>query len=132
MALGKPLTGLRTDVRERADWCLEVAAYYGVPVTVTSVYRTRAQQEELYENFQACKAAGSYPSAKSYGPGLSCKYPANRPGDSAHEYGLAWDSWVPDDYRAGWRYVRELAGFRVPANDEVHAERPGWREYALA
>ena len=60
---------------------------------------------------------------------MTCKYPANQPGDSAHNYGLAWDSYVPEEEMPLWVRIREYCGFAVPVNDEVHAELPDWREY---
>lgn len=79
-----------------------------VPVT-TSTGRSIAEQEALYAQ-------------RDTNP-----YPVNRPGDSAHQYGLAVDSDVPDAQQPIWRAVREYFGFRVPSNDEVHGEVPGWR-----
>lgn len=124
MASGRlKLSGLDPTVREYADWCLRIADYYGVPVTVTSGFRSWEHQQRLYTNYLQCLQAGRM------GKSPDCKYPANAPGDSAHNWGLAWDSWVPDEYMPWWVYVREYAGFRVPSNDRIHAEVPNWREY---
>lgn len=82
----------------------------GLAPTITSGRRTNAEQQALYEQ-------------RDTNP-----YPVNRPGDSAHEFGLAFDSWVPDEYFPLWREVREYVGLRVPDNDRVHAEWPGWRD----
>lgn len=120
--------GLHPDLRARAEWCLKVASQAGIPVTVTSVKRTWANQVKLYENFQQCRRRGLYPSAASLSPGMSCKYPANPPGESAHEFGLAWDSWVPATHQDDWDAIRRYAGFRVPENDRIHAELPNWRD----
>lgn len=117
------LSGLNRHVREAADWCLAWADYYGVPVTVTSGFRSWADQERLYRNYQQCLASGSM------GKTPDCQFPANAPGDSAHNFGLAWDSDVPEYARPWWRAIREYAGFRVPAHDRVHAEVPNWRTY---
>lgn len=117
------LNGLNPSVRELADWCLQVAEYYGIPVTVTSGYRSWADQERLWTNYQQCLLTGSY------GVTPDCRYPANRPGDSAHNYGLAWDSSVPADWQAAWDYIRRYAGFEVLENDRVHAQVPEWRKY---
>jgi len=117
------LAGLHPVVREAADYALALADYYGVPVTVTSGYRSWEDQQKLRTNYEQCVAEGRYPS------GPDCKYPANRPGDSAHNWGLGWDSWVPDQYRPAWTYIRQVIGFRVPENDWIHAEYPGWRDY---
>jgi hypothetical protein len=92
---------------------LDYAQKFGVPVTVTSSYRSIEQQRKLYA---AYKAGNS-------------RFPANPPGYSGHNYGLAWDSVVPDPYREWWGRVREAFGFRVPANDWIHAEVPNWQRY---
>lgn len=117
------LAGLDREVRAAAEWCLEWAEYYGVPVTVTSGHRSWAAQEKLYRNYQQCLATGQY------GRTPDCQYPANAPGDSAHNYGWAFDSWTPPQYRQWWSYLRQYAGFRVPSNDWIHAEVPNWRQY---
>lgn len=106
------LAGLQDWVRPYAEWCLTVADFYGVPVTVTSTYRSWAEQAEL---------------RKRYEQGRS-RWPANRPGDSAHNYGLAWDSTVDPAYQDWWDMVRRRAGFEVLSNDLIHAQVPGWRE----
>lgn len=100
------LGGLREDVRQAAQWCIEVAAYYGVPVTVTSTLRSRQEQATLYSRYLAGRS----------------NFPAAPPGTSKHEAGLAWDSWVPPEYRDWWIQVRRYAGFRVPEDDWIHAE----------
>lgn len=106
------LRGLHPTLIPYAEWCLDVAAYYGVPVEVTSVYRTWKEQAELRRAYEEGRSA----------------FPANRPGDSAHEYGLAWDSWVPQPYRAWWIEVRRAAGWEVFTSDWIHAQVPRWRE----
>lgn len=113
------------------------AEQYGLVITVTSVRRDPAKQAALRANFDECVRRGLYPSAVSLSPGMSCKYPANRPGDSSHEWGLSFDSTISDpkarftqaELDQFWRAVREAFGFRVPDNDKVHAEVPGWREF---
>lgn len=107
------LRGLNPVVRVHAQWCLDVANHYGVPVTVTSGVRSRQKQQYLYDQWKAGKS----------------KWPANPPGQSAHEYKLAWDSTVPEPYWAWWNMVRRAAGFRVPDHDRIHAEVPNWRQY---
>lgn len=95
------VTGGYVDVRGRIQG--------GTLPVVTSTYRSAEQQGELYAK-------------RDTNP-----YPVNRPGDSAHQYGLAFDSDVPDAQQPLWRAVRQFVGFRVPDNDEVHAELPNWR-----
>lgn len=95
------LTGGHQDARGRVVG--------GIEPTITSGYRSEAKQAELYKN-------------RHTNP-----YPVNRPGDSAHNYRLAFDSDVPDAYMPLWIAVRRAVGFTVPDNDEVHAEYPNWR-----
>lgn len=108
------LTGLHPVVRQYAQYCLDWAKQNGVPVTVTSARRSREQQAKLYRDWLAGRS----------------KFPANPPGFSGHEYGLAWDSWVAPEYRDWWKQVREAVGFRVPPNDWIHAEVPDWQDWA--
>lgn len=106
------LTGLHPQVRQRAQLALDWANKAGVSVTVTSTRRSAREQGQLYTN---------------YLNGTS-RFPANPPGYSAHQYGLAWDSVVAEPYVAWWGTVREAFGFRVPPNDWIHAEVPNWQE----
>ena len=117
------LRGLHPFLRQPAEDALKWANAYGVVPRVTSVLRTWAQQDSLYKRHQDCKARNRYP----WYPG--CEYPANPPGWSGHQYGLAWDSTVPSHARGWWRDVREAYGFRVPANDVIHAEHPDTERY---
>lgn len=118
------LSGLHPDVRAAAQWALDVADYYGVSVTVTSGHRTWEEQTRLRARYEKCLREGRFPDT-------DCPYPANRPGDSAHNWGLAFDSVIPDDNPSWaqdwWDWLRNQIGFRVPANDRIHAEVPGWR-----
>lgn len=108
------LRGLNVHVRRAAQSCLdEFRRQYGFSPTITSTKRTMAQQLKLYRRWLA---------------GLS-PWPANPPGQSGHQYGLAWDSWVPDQYMAAWTAIRKAAGFHVPVNDVIHAEVPSWGLY---
>ena len=124
MASGRArLGGLDRSIKGAAEWALGWADFYGVPVSVTSGRRSMASQARLRRKFEACVAAGRFPSAPD------CKFPANRPGDSAHNFGLAFDSVVPDRFMPWWVHVRRLAGFRVPDGDLPHAELPNWRDF---
>lgn len=107
------LSGLHGALRPYAEYAIQVANAYGLRPYVTSTYRTFDEQARLYSRYRA---------------GLS-KYPANRPGDSAHNFGLAFDSWVPDQEMDLWTQIREAIGWRVPRNDLVHSELPNWRTY---
>jgi hypothetical protein len=123
------LRGLEPSLRANAEVALLIADRYGLKPVITSVVRNMSEQAKLRANFNDCVTRGLFPSAASLAPGMSCKYPANQPGDSAHNYGLAWDSWVPDEQMDLWKRIREYCGFRVPDNDLVHAELADWRNY---
>lgn len=124
MAEGRlKLSGLHPEVRAAAQWALDVANYYDVPVTVTSGFRSWEEQARLRRNYEQCLATGQM------GKTPDCRFPANRPGDSAHNFGLAWDSVVPTWAQAWWDMVREYAGFEVLSNDRIHAQVPNWRQY---
>jgi hypothetical protein len=107
------LAGLHPEVKAAAEWCLKWADHYQVPVTVTSGFRSWIDQDRLYRKYLAGES----------------RFPANPPGTSAHNYGLAWDSWTPPEYREWWEYVRRMAGFDIPSNDWIHAAVPNWRAY---
>lgn len=126
MSLAK-LAGLHPLVRDAAETALAWAKWYGLTVTVTSGLRTLQEQTALRQRYERCLARGEriYPG----NPNPECRYPANRPGDSSHNFGLAWDSDVPDHQQWAWNYLRRYAGFHVPDNDPVHAEVPNWRNY---
>lgn len=121
MSYAADIAGLHPALKPYAEYALQIANLNGIKPTVTSVARTWADQAKLY---------AKYISGQS-------KYPANVPGDSAHqprtiqgqEGALAFDSVVPDDQLATWIAIRRYVGFRVPANDLIHAELPDWRGY---
>jgi len=107
------LRGLARGVREAAEVSLELARYFDVPVTVTSTFRPLAEQRRLRQLWEA---------------GLS-PWPANQPGDSAHNFGWAFDSVTSPSRRPDWDLIREWSGFHVPTNDRIHAEVPNWRRF---
>ncbi len=113
------LRGLHPLVRERAELVLQWANRFGVRPVVTSGFRSWQDQAELRRKFVNGES----------------RFPANIPGDSAHNFGLAFDSVLPDRLRGNplaedwWERVREFYGFNVPANDSIHAEVPGWRRF---
>lgn len=114
MATGRERLGrLHPDVREAARWALSWADFYDVPVTVTSGFRSLSKQRALRRDWEAGRS----------------RFPANRAGDSSHNFGLAWDSTVPPWAQAWWTHVRELAGFEVLPNDIIHAQVPNWRNF---
>lgn len=107
------LRGLEPWVRGPAQFALNIAAANRIPVTVTSVRRTFAEQTVLRRKWEQGKS----------------RFPANRPGESSHNFGLAFDSWVAERDRQAWEAIREWVGFRVPSNDWIHGEVPGWRQF---
>lgn len=117
------LRGLHPFLRQPAEEAFAWAHAYGVAPRVTSVLRTWSEQTELHNRHLECKRQGRYP----YWPG--CEYPANPPGWSGHQYGLAFDSTVPGNYEGWWSQVREAFGFRVPPHDQIHAEHPETERY---
>ena len=116
------LRGLHPLVRERAEIALEWANQNGVRPLVTSGFRSWTEQAALHEKFLRGES----------------RFPANRPGDSAHNFGFAFDSALHDPRFAQarldswWKAVREAVGFEVPSNDEIHAQVPGWRRFRPA
>ena len=107
------LRGLDARVRPLAEAAYLYALERGLKPVVTSVFRSYTEQKALRE---------------SYERGLS-RFPANRPGDSAHNYGLAFDSVVSPDQEQLWTAIRISFGWHVPANDVIHAEVPSWRDW---
>jgi type II secretory pathway pseudopilin PulG len=126
------LRGLHASLRPYAESLVDEARKAGLAVEVTSVFRSLAQQARLRSNYESCLRLGVFPSSTSLASGLSCAYPANRPGDSGHNYGLAWDSWVPQEQMTDWIEWRREQGWTVPDNDPIHAEYPNWRQYVQA
>lgn len=117
------LRGLHPAVRDHAELALSWGSALGLDPVVLSAFRSLEEQGRLRRRFVAGQTT----------------IPANRPGDSAHNFGLGWDS-KPRvktvqlgsstfDAGAVWKIVRELAGFRVPEKDVNHAEVPGWRRF---
>lgn len=89
-----------------AEWLVWAAPYAGArTVRVTSVYRSRAQQQQLYNRFLAGRSA----------------YPVAPPGRSWHGYRRAWDM-VTEPYSALYTlgaWWRELGGTWGPS-DPIH------------
>ena len=70
------LVRLRSPIRPAAEWLLQLGKQWGGPgLRVTSVLRSWAEQDQLYNRFKR---------------GLS-KLPVAPPGHSLHQYGLAFD-----------------------------------------
>ena len=99
-------------VRDAAIRALRRAQEAGIPVTITSGYRDLDTQEKLRKEWMAGRS----------------QWPANRPGESAHNYALAFDSSVHPRYQSQWNKIRREEGFIIPPNDRIHAEYPQWRK----
>jgi hypothetical protein len=104
---------MHTELRPYAEYAHQLAEQYGISPVVTSVFRTWEDQTRLRARYEAGKS----------------KYPANRPGDSSHNYGFSWDSWVRDSDMPLWVAIRRHVGWQVPENDLIHAQLPNWRAY---
>jgi len=100
-------------LRAYADYAVRWANANGIKPVITSVYRSWAEQERLRARYLAGQS----------------KWPANRPGDSAHNYGWAFDSWVPEAQMPVWAAIRRAIGWDVPDHDIIHAGLPSWRQY---
>ncbi len=107
------LRGLAPSVRSHAEYTLEWARYYGIEVLITSSYRSWNEQQALYTKWLEGRS----------------RWPAAPPGRSAHNWGLAFDSYVEPHHQAAWDWLRRALGWHVPVNDEIHAAVPGWRQY---
>jgi len=107
------LAGMDSRVRPYAEWAHDIANYYGISPTITSTFRSWEDQTRLRARWES---------------GLS-RWPANRPGDSAHNYGWAWDSVVQPHEQDLWNQIRTYVGFEVLPNDIIHAQVPSWRDY---
>ena len=107
------LRGMHSQLRPAAEYAMTIARHNGLNPIVTSVYRGWAEQQRLRSRWERGES----------------KWPANRPGDSAHNYGFAFDSWVPDAQMPMWDAIRKYVGWEVPQNDIIHAGLPNWRQY---
>lgn len=104
--MGASLRELHPAVRPLAEAFVKAVEDADIAVTITSVVRSRADQERLYERARA---------------GLQ-HYPVAHPGESLHECGLAWDMVLdPPEYTTVGE-VWESLGFRWGGRfrDRVH------------
>jgi len=107
------LKGLDSRLYPYAQWAVDIARYYGIDPTITSTFRSWEEQTILRQRYERGESL----------------FPANRPGDSAHNYGWAWDSVVPEPDQGLWDAIRRYVGFEVLPNDIIHAQLPDWRSY---
>lgn len=122
------ITDLLPPVKALMDLTVQVGKAFGLTPTVTSTFRSIAKQQQLRAAYESCLAQGQI--IRPSNADANCRYPANRPGDSAHNFGLAWDSSVPDGQWDLWNAIRSALGWTLDPNDRVHAEVPGWRSIA--
>lgn len=93
----------------------------GRRVVLTSAHRSSQKQSRLREDYESGRS----------------KVPANRPGDSAHEYGLALDfDIVGAPYRGNrdlwqrfWAQARGQGFHVIGPRDPYHVEVPNWRAF---
>lgn len=103
--------GIDPRLRAHAEATVAYAAKFGIVPNIVSVRRNAGEQAKLYANYQA---------------GLS-RWPAEPPGESAHQYGVAWDSTVKPEHQETWNAIRRAFGWIVPPQDIPHAHYPNWR-----
>jgi LAS superfamily LD-carboxypeptidase LdcB len=108
------LATLHPQLRPYAELLVRVAELNGLRVSVNSTLRTRAQQAILYQRYLEAQRTGAR--------GV---LPANPPGTSDHELGLAFDLTVNGDYRSAAQAAlgslwRSWGGVWAGAADPVH------------
>lgn len=99
MTTSKSLDGVNTELRQRVELLLKAlpTAY------VSSAYRSKAEQQRLYDGWVA---------------GLPGFAPANRPGTSQHELGLAVDVACPYELNLKRATLGALYGLYTPHSTE--------------
>jgi len=107
------LRGLDSRLRPYAEYAVQLANQYGISPTITSTFRSWEEQQRLRSRWERGES----------------RFPANRPGDSAHNFGWAWDSVVPAGEQALWNAIRRYVGWEVLENDLIHAQLPDWRRF---
>jgi predicted amidohydrolase YtcJ len=103
--------GMDERLRHHAEATVSYAEKFGIVPVIISVRRNYAEQAKLYSNYRAGKS----------------KWPANPPGQSAHQYGVAFDATVKPEHQEAWNYIRRGFGWRVHETDPPHAEYPDWQ-----
>jgi len=104
------LSNLQPWLQPYARWLVSVAPLLGArSVRITSVVRSRARQQQLYNRFLAGRA----------------QFPAAPPGRSMHEYALAWDMVTePFSVLPSLGALWNRAGGRWHASDKIHFSLP--------
>ena|SRR5713101_2807102 len=104
------LLSLDPDLRDAAQSLLDAAGAAGLLPKITSTLRSHSEQRRLYSRFLAG----------------STGYPVAPPGQSAHEYGWAFDMVVsPLEALADVGYTWQQWGGGWSPSDAVHFELPG-------
>lgn len=97
--------GMQPWLAPYAGWLLEVLERNGRAYTITSVYRSRQKQQQLYDRWLA---------------GLS-PYPAAPPGRSMHELGRAMDITSDEDtLRQAGELWQRMGGTWGSSRDPIH------------
>src|SRR6266852_6596888 len=109
------LDALDADLRDAASALVDAAGAAGLQPRITSTLRSHSEQRRLYARFVAGQAG----------------FPVALPGQSAHEYGYAFDLVVsPMDALADVGYTWQQWGGGWNPSDAVHFELPGATERA--
>ena len=109
------ISDLVEELQGPANDLVLAAGRAGLVPRVTSTIRTNSEQRRLYSRFLAGQAG----------------YPVAPPGQSAHEYGLAFDMVVsPMEALADVGYTWRQWGGGWNPTDAVHFELPGASEWA--
>ena len=113
--MGGSLTDLVPELASFARDLVDAAGRAGLQPRITSTIRSHSEQRRLYNRFLAGQAG----------------YPVAPPGQSAHEYGLAFDMVVsPMEALADVGFTWQQWGGRWNGSDAVHFELPGATNWA--
>jgi hypothetical protein len=113
--MGGSINDLVPELQPWASDLLLAAGRAGLHPRITSTVRTHSEQRRLYNRFLAGEAG----------------YPVAPPGQSSHEYGLAFDMVVtPMAALADVGYTWQQWGGGWSGSDAVHFELPGAAEWA--
>jgi hypothetical protein len=114
--MGANIDDLVEELREPARALLDAASAAGLQPRITSTIRSYAEQKRLYRRFLAGQQG----------------FPALPPGQSAHEYGEAFDMVVtPMDALQDVGYTWQTWGGAWNPGDAIHFELPGASARAL-
>ncbi len=114
--MGGSLSDLNPELSVYARALVNAAGVAGLQPRITSTIRTHSEQGRLYRSFLANPARA---------------YPVAPPGQSAHEYGEAFDLVVtPKEALADVGYTWRTWGGGWDGRDAVHFELPGASERA--